>query len=153
MEHKETDVLCAMNLLTARDYTEKQLRDKLNKREYSSDEIQAAIDYVKSFHYVDDIRYAENYLEYYKEIRTYKRMENDLVKKGVAAELVRECWKHMLDEGTKYDEEVMIARLLEKKHFDKEHADYKEKQKMAAFLYRRGFRSDSIRKYLLLDIS
>ena len=66
MEHKETAVLCAMNLLTARDYTEKQLRDKLNKREYSSDEIQAAIDYVKSFHYVDDIRYAENYLEYYK---------------------------------------------------------------------------------------
>ena len=44
MEHKETAVLCAMNLLTARDYTEKQLRDKLNKREYSSDEIQAAID-------------------------------------------------------------------------------------------------------------
>lgn len=153
MKHRETAILRAMNLLMARDYTEKQLKDKLMQGEYTSNEIQEAMDYVKSFHYVDDTRYALNYLDYYKDTRTYRRMENDLVKKGISSEKIRECWSGMLDDGAIYDEEAMIARLLEKKHFDLKQADYKEKQKMAAFLYRKGFRMDAIRNYMLLDIS
>ena len=50
--------LRCMNLLQKREYTEKQLRDKLAQGGYSEDIAEEALDYVKSFHYIDDTRYA-----------------------------------------------------------------------------------------------
>ena len=41
-----------------------------------------------------------------------------------------------------------MEKLLAKKNYDKENADYREKQKMGAFLYRKGFSLDNIAKIL-----
>lgn len=48
----------AMNLLLYMDRTEKQLRDKLEEGEFPPQAVSEAISYVKSFHYLDDERYA-----------------------------------------------------------------------------------------------
>ena len=53
-----------MYLLQKQDRTEKQLRDKLRENGYSEDIIEEAIDYVMSYHYVDDERYAANYVHF-----------------------------------------------------------------------------------------
>lgn len=152
MTETEKAVNRAMQLLTARDYTEKQLRDKLLKH-FEEQETAAAIAYVKSYHYLDDVRYADNYLEYYKDFRSYRRMEVDLMKKGIARDVIRVCWEDKLEQGCDYDEGEQIRRLLEKRHFNPGTADYKEKQRTYAFLCRKGFSGETIRKYMLLDIT
>ena len=48
-------------------------------------------------------------------------------------------------------EELAICKFLEKNHINEEtvfELSYEEKQKIAAKLYRKGFASDKIRKYL-----
>lgn len=152
MTETEKAVNRAMQLLTARDYTEKQLRDKLRKH-FEEQETAAAITYVKSYHYLDDVRYADNYLEYYKDFRSYRRMEVDLMKKGIAKDVIRACWEEKLEQGCDYDEGEQIRCLLEKRHFNPGTADYKEKQRTYAFLCRKGFGGETIRKYMLLDIT
>ena len=70
----------AMNLLQKRQYTEKQLRDKLKQGLYQEEVIDDAVEYVKSFHYIDDLRFASDYILYYSEYRSRGRIENDLIK-------------------------------------------------------------------------
>ena len=62
--------LRAMNLLKNRSYTEKQLYDKLKAGDYPEEIIEQALDYVRSYHYIDDRQYAEDYIEYHKESRS-----------------------------------------------------------------------------------
>ena len=54
--------LRAMHLLEDMDRTESALREKLRQGLYPSDVTEAAIEYVKSFGYLDDVRYAENFV-------------------------------------------------------------------------------------------
>ena len=55
--------LRAMNLLKNRSYTEKQLYDKLKSGDYPEEIIEQALDYVRSYHYIDDRQYAEDYMQ------------------------------------------------------------------------------------------
>ena len=50
----------AMRLLVSRDRSEQELRDRLAREGYDPESAEAAIEYVKSYGYVNDRRYAEN---------------------------------------------------------------------------------------------
>lgn len=76
--------LRCMNLLKTKDYTRRQLEDKLKQGEYPAEIIEDAIAYVESYGYVDDERYVRNYIEYYMQARSRKRIENDLRRKESA---------------------------------------------------------------------
>ena len=54
--------LRAMHLLTRMDYTEAELEKKLMKGEYTPQAVKIAMDYVRSYHYLDDERYVTRYL-------------------------------------------------------------------------------------------
>ncbi len=140
--------LRSMNLLTGRDYTEAQLREKLGQGLYPETVVEEAIAYVKSFHYIDDRRYVKNYIVYYGESRSRGRIEQDLLKRGIDRELIREVYEEDLGEEKLPEEKQLIEKLLNKRHYDRESADYKTKQKTAAFLYRKGFSMDQIREML-----
>lgn len=144
--------LRCMNLLKARAYTEKQLRDKLLQGEYTEKLIDVAIGYVKSYGYIDDRKYAEDYIAYHMENKNRKRMELDLYRKGIDRKLIGEILDGMQEEGEVPDEFSMAKKILEKKNYDPETATNKEKQKISAFLYRKGFDMDIIRNVLSLDI-
>ena len=68
-----------LNLLQKRPYTELKLRKKLEEGYYTEDIIDEAIEYVKSFHYIDDYEYACRYIFYHKESETKKKMEEKLM--------------------------------------------------------------------------
>lgn len=138
--------LRCMHLLEKRDYTEKELRQKLTngKTEYTQEEMDSAIEYVKSFHYVDDGRYACKYIEAMSSRKSRRQIEQELYQKGVDKELIQEAFE-MTGE---VPEEEQIARWMEKRHYDPESADPKEKQKMYAFLARKGFRPENIQRAL-----
>ena len=138
--------LRCMHLLEKRDYTEKELRQKLEngKTEYTEEQIDGAIAYVKSFHYVDDGKYACKYIEAMRSRKSRRQIEQELYQKGVDKELIQEAF----EVTGEVPEEEQIARWMEKRNFHPEEADLKEKQRMYAFLARKGFRAENIQRVM-----
>ncbi len=138
--------LRAMNLLQKKDYTERQLRDKLVEGLYSSEIVDEAIEYVKSYRYLDDDRYARDYIAYHMENRSRARIMQDLMGKGVSKDRITGIMEELYAEDDGEAEMAQVRKLLEKKHYDPENCDFKEKQKIMAFLMRKGFSMDMIRR-------
>ena len=77
-----------LNLLQKRPYTEYKLREKLAEGFYSGEIIEEAVEYVKSFHYIDDYDYACQYIFYHKGSETRRKIEEKLSLKGVSKEVL-----------------------------------------------------------------
>ena len=140
--------LRAMNLLKSREYTTKQLHDKLKDGGYPERIISEALAYVESFHYTDDLRYAVAYITGHASTRSRRRIEQDLLNKGIDQDTLGRAWQEWEAQGGTQDEQVMIRELLRKRGYDPETADRKEIQRQGAFLMRRGFSGESVRKAL-----
>ncbi len=139
--------LRAMNLLQGREYTTAQLRTKLQQGYYPTEVIEQAIAYVASFHYIDDLRYAVDYITYHENSRSRRRIEQDLQGKGISAITIEEAWQNWRENGGVQNEQNMIRELLRKKHYDPDaKTDWKERQKIYAFLARKGFSAEAIHK-------
>ena len=69
----------ALHLLERMDRTEQQLRTKLTEGGYPSEIVEQTLEYVKGFHYIDDVRYARTYMEYRKTGRSLRQMERELL--------------------------------------------------------------------------
>lgn len=143
----------AMNLLQKREYTTAALREKLRDGEYPETCIEEALAYVESYGYVDDMRYTRDFITYNLDRKSRTRIEQDLMRKGIRKDTVRAVFEELEEQGTVQDETTMIRSLLNKKKYDAGTADGREKQRMYAFLYRKGFHSEAINKALLLDIT
>ena len=133
----------AMALLKRSDRTEKELRIKLKQSEYPEMAIDEAVSYVMKYGYVDDERYLENYVFYKKGQKSLRVIEMELQQKGLSKEQIREqIEKEELNDGE------AIQKAIRKKIGAKSELSYEETQKVAAYLYRKGFKEEDIRKYL-----
>ena len=130
----------AMHLLEQMDRTEKQIRDKLKEGEYPECCIDQAVEYVKRFHYLDDRRYAENYIRFSQNKMSRRNLSAKLMQKGISREIIELA----LEEGYISDESKQIQALLEKKHYNPETKDEGEFRRIYQYLMRRGFRSSDI---------
>ena len=140
--------LRAMNLLKSREYTTKQLHDKLKDGGYPERIIAEALAYVASFHYTDDLRYAATYIIGHESTRSRRRIEQDLLDRGIDKDTLERAWQEWEDQGGAQDERAMILELLKKRGYDSETTDRKEMQRQGAFLMRRGFSGECVRKAL-----
>ncbi len=143
--------LRCLNLLQSRDYTRKQLVDKLIQGDYPEECIEEAVAYVESYGYLDDFRYTKDFIEYNIDNKSRMRIETDLMRKGIKSDLIKRAFEELNLLGVEQDEMAMIEGLLRKKKFCVETATKQEQQKMFGFLYRRGFRADAITEALSLD--
>ena len=113
----------AMHLLERMDRTEHQLREKLRNGGYPEECVDAAIAYVKQYHYIDDLRYACTYVRLYQD-----RLSRLQIKMKLAQEIEQ------------------IYRLLEKRNYVAGQTDEKEYRRTYQYLMRRGFKSTEITK-------
>ena len=127
-------------LLEQMDRTEQQLREKLKQGGYPQACIDLALEYVKSFHYVDDYRYACTYINYRQDRMSRYQLKVKLYGKGVPGEVIDRA----LEECYEGDEQEQIIHLLEKKKFDAQNSDQKEFTRVYQYLMRRGFRSNDV---------
>lgn len=130
-----------MHLLEKMDRTESQLRTKLKQGCYPEDVIDDAIDYVKGYHYLDDLRYAQNYVRCHKDNKSRRMIQMQLQGKGISKERICQALE---EEYGQEDEREQILTWIRKKNYSSQSADIKEKQKMYGFLMRRGFSSNDI---------
>ena len=134
----------AMHLLEKMDRTEYKLREKLSEGGYPDEAIEDAIGYVKRYHYLDDERYARNYVFLARDRKSRKKLSIELYQRGIKKELI----DRILEEEYEADEEKQICQLLEKRGFDPKTCSEKERQKLYQFLLRRGFQSSDICKVM-----
>lgn len=135
----------AMYLLEKMDRTEAQLREKLKQNEYPEPAVNAAVDYVKKYHYIDDLRYACNYVRCRSQSKSRRQLALELYRKGVPKIYTEQALE---EEYGEEDESVRILRWIEKKGYVPGQADVKQKQKMYQFLMRKGFRSEDVLRML-----
>ena len=141
-----------MSLLKSRPYTEKQMYDKLKQGFYPEQVIREAIEYLMSFGYIDDVQYARNYVDYHSNVKSRRRLEQDLMQKGISKQEIQKAFQNWEKEGGEVDESAQIQTWIRKKKYDVHTADLKEKQRMAAFLFRKGFDAGSIQKALKCEV-
>lgn len=130
----------AMHLLEKMDRTEYKLREKLKENGYPDECIDIAIDYVTSYHYLDDYRYAETFIRIYQEKYSKQQLKQKLFQRGVSREIIAET----LNSYYEMDEKNQIKKLMEKRRYSPTEASEKEQQKMYQFLLRRGFKNSDI---------
>lgn len=140
--------LRCMNLLQTKDYTQWQMERKLSEGYYPKPVIEEAIAYVKSYHYIDDYRYCTQYIEYQTESRSRQRIMMDLQKKGIDKETIMQAYEELSESLSPVAEEALIQKYLQKKKYDPKTADYQQRNKIYAFLARKGFEQEQIRKAL-----
>jgi regulatory protein len=97
----------ALSLLERMDRTEYQVRLSLEKAEYSEDEIDDALNFLKEFNYVDDYAYAHKYLALLMDKkRGSRRIRDDMRRHGLTPEVIDQV---MLDD---YSEEIEKEHAL-----------------------------------------
>lgn len=130
----------AMYLLEKMDRTEQQLRKKLLEGGYPNELVEEAIAYVKSYHYIDDERYARTFIRLNQDRRSIGRMKMDLFAKGISSDTIDRA----INEEYETLPETLIQKLIEKKNFDSDTATRQETAKMYQYLFRKGFSRDEI---------
>ena len=133
----------AMSLLKYMDRTEWQLRDKLAAKGFSEEAVEGAVDYVKSFHYLDDYRYAVHFVELHYEQRSRQRMRQDMYQRHVPEEYIDLALESICE-----NDDVALQEALRKITKGETEYSYEEKQKIAGKLYRKGFRLGDIKRVL-----
>ena len=137
--------LRALHLLSDMDRTENALREKLRLGLYPQEIIDAAVEYVRSFGYLNDARYAENFVRSRQGMKSRREIRAQLLQKGVPSEMIDDAFEACGEEGGEAD---AIRRLLEKKRFDPVCADEREIQRLYGYLARKGFSYETVRQVI-----
>ena len=137
--------LYAMHLLEDMDRTEAGLREKLRRAMYPEKAVEGAVEYVRSFGYLDDGRFAENFVRSRKNLKSRKEIHALLAQKGVPSEQIEAAFEICYGEE---DEQAAAAALLRKKKFDPDSADEDKLRKICAYLGRKGFGYETVRQVI-----
>ena len=119
--------------------TENEMRKKLAEQEFSPASVEDTVLFLKHYRYLDDEDYARRYVERNSRKKSIRQMKFDLRQKGIADEQIE-----LVFEDMEVDEISQITGLLKKKAYDPEESDPAKRQKLYAFLSRKGFSYDAI---------
>lgn len=127
-------------LLGRREYSEKELRDKLKLRECTDEEREEAIAFVKELGLQSDARYATLKARSEGRRKGDRSIRRSLAGQGIATENIEQELQTLTPEC-----ERVLATV---KRFEGDLLDFKTKGKVWRFLTYRGFSGDAIRAAL-----
>ena len=128
----------AMLLLQHMDRTEKGLSDRLRQAGFSPEAIESALNYVRSYGYLNDERYAENYIAFRMGSKSRQKILQELAGKGVDRQTAILAWERAA-EVEEPDELAILRTTIEKKCQPDTVLDEKGMRRLQGFLLRRGF--------------
>lgn len=143
-EHKVLD--SALNFLSYRARSEKELYRKLTQKEYPEELIFKAISYCKEYGYLNDKEFALSFIRDKTKLNKYgpKKIRYELYKKGVSQDIIDEVL--VSDKDTEYEMALELGlKKISKYKGDSRDAIYR---KLGGFLQRKGYSSDIVYKVL-----
>ncbi len=129
-------------LLQSMDRTEAQLRQKLKEGFFPEEVMDAAILYGKSYHYIDDERYARTYVNNKIKGKSRRMIAMELEQKGISREGITEAMEDISEE----QELETVLSLIRRKRLRSEEDDKMVILKVKQYLYRKGFSFELIEK-------
>lgn len=150
-----TDILIprALNrcllLLKSKEYTSKELKDKLKDGYYPETVISAVMDELIRNRFVNDARYAEQYIAFHSMSKSRTVIEHSLLLKGIDKDTIDSSYESFLEYAPDPEKQLCLKHLESKypknafmqndgfSLSDKE--EYMLKNKAKAFLARKGF--------------
>ncbi len=135
-------------LITDYDRPKAQIRHKMILAGYSQEHVDMAISKLEDMGYVDDLRYAEEYVRCMAENRSKstRQIENKLLEKGIPRDII----KQVMD-NAEFDEEGQLDKALRSRGYTTEtlhEATPEDKRKICGYLMRKGFSYDTFSDYL-----
>lgn len=135
-----------MSLLARREYSEFELRCKMQEKRFTEQEIAQTLAHCQQKNWQNDKRFAENYL-YHRAKRGYglQRIKQELHQlKGIQAELIDE-----IAQESEIDWCKIVLQVLNKKFPQyRNKQDSKTKQKMRRYMLSHGFSPDEFSNYI-----
>lgn len=145
---KESYIRCknsALKIIERSYKTEKEVVEKLQMKGYEEKHIEASIDFLKEYKFLNDDYYAEAYIRDKLNSKGSMRIKQDLIKKGIARDIVEE----KLAEIDKSSEKDTAKELAEKKLRvirKSENDTYKISGKLYRFLISKGYTYDIVKE-------
>lgn len=137
----------AVALATTSECCREDIFFKLKRKDYPEYAIEAAIDMMYEYNYLNDKRYAECYIRSYMKTKSKKAIEKELEMKKLYIPALGEFIDRVYeDEGM--SEEKTIEKLLQSKYRGQDMSDPKVKKRAMGLLIRHGFSFDQINNYL-----
>ena len=130
----------AVRLLSRREHSAFEIRDKLHKRDFDEAEIEQAIIELQQGDWLSDERFAEAYIRM-RQLRGFGpiRISIELNERGVKESIV----EHYLQSGDESWQQT-LEQQYQKKYRNRSIEDYNDKAKRIRFLQYRGFALDLI---------
>ena len=130
----------AMNLLMNIDRTEADVRRRLSE-DYPPEAVDNAVAYVMSFGYIDDKRYAEEFIRCKTERTSRKQIRSKLMEKGIDREVIEAAFETYDEESDGEPADRQLIRKLIGKRCPSgvSGLEYNDRQKLFSYLYGKGF--------------
>lgn len=147
--------LRAMHLLEKRDYTVSAISDKLKQSEYNDDTIQQVVTYLESYGYLDDVRYAKQFISFKKGSCSRFQLTQKLMQKGIAKDDIDRAYleyEELEENNLSEQEDEALQKQLDKrlKRYDIHAMEQSDWNKVYQFLARKGFSSEKISRAIRL---
>lgn len=133
----------ALAILKFMDRSESELAAKLKMAHYTEEIVNRTIEYVRSYHYIDDERYATNYIVSRKDTKSRKQIQMELLHKGISKEVIENIFPKNPD-----NDKEALKKAIRKKTDNIENLSMEQKQKLFTSLYRKGFSYEDIARFL-----
>lgn len=136
----------AMNLISYRQRTVKEMQSRLKRKGYEDEYIKKAIEYCKSYGYIDDKAFANSYINDKRNLNKLgsNRIKYELIEKGVSKEIINE----VLEVDENYELEMAMELALKRINSYKNDDKVKKYRKLSGYLQRRGYSYSVISKVM-----
>ncbi|MDO4556067.1 MAG: RecX family transcriptional regulator [Lachnospiraceae bacterium] len=129
-----------IHLLASKDYTISEIEEKLRKTSYPDIVIEQIIHYGIEQHYLDDARYAEDYIRFHREGKSIRSLKYKLREKGIPDDILN---------GIEEEDEEEFLYPMVKKYWEKKKGDsYVRRGKTTQYFVRKGYPFDLVRRLI-----
>ncbi|QZY55734.1 recombination regulator RecX [Crassaminicella profunda] len=138
----------ALKLLHFSSRTEKEMRERLKKNEYSEETIERVIAFLKEYNFINDSELTKHMVRNKSIGKKYgkKRIKQDLYRKGIDMNLIENTIEEEIDEEKEYENALSLAQKKMKTIKDTDQRKIYEK--LGRYLAYRGYEYDLIRKVI-----
>jgi len=124
--------------------TEKEMRDKLKQKEYTDNQVEKTIEFLREYNFINDESYVNAYVNDKISSRGRQKIKYDLIRKGIDSNLIDEKLSNIDSD----DEKNTAFNLAKKKYnnIKKSESDsYKLSGKLYRFLMSKGYNYEIIK--------
>ncbi len=142
-------------LITDAEKTEARLREKLRASgRYPEDIIDEAMDFLRSYDFLNDRRFAERLIQRYAGSKSLREIEQKLYQRGVSRADAQAALSAYREAGETAEEQELLAvqKLIQKKCRSTAEIGREERQKLLQSILRRGFSYSLASKALALSL-